>query len=153
MHIRVRVIHIPYPLSHMLMSLSPQFVPIQTPIRGRAVCAGRETDSQTKQERQVRSGGGREAVDQQPQRDTHNRSRFSHFVACFVVGFIYRRQNGEVKPLTVPKDIDLHLEKAPINVLDALGKTVYMQVENLVLTYNGSKITFSCFCSQCCVFS
>lgn len=30
---------------------------------------------------------------------------------------------------------------------------LYMQVESLVLTYNGSKITFSCFCSQCCVFS
>ena len=36
---------------------------------------------------------------------------------------IYRRQNGEVKPLTVPKDIDLHLEKAPVNAIDALGKT------------------------------
>lgn len=46
----------------------------------------------------------------------------------FMVGFMYRRQNGEVKPLTVPKDIDLHLDKAPINALDALGKTLYMRV-------------------------
>lgn len=32
---------------------------------------------------------------------------------------------------------------------------LYMQVFicSLVLTYNGSKITFSCFCYQCCVFS
>lgn len=36
---------------------------------------------------------------------------------------ISRRQNGESKPLTVPKDIDLHLEKAPVNTIDALGKT------------------------------
>lgn len=38
------------------------------------------------------------------------------------LAFICRRQNGENKPLTVPKDIDLHLEKAPVNVIDALGK-------------------------------
>lgn len=47
-------------------------------------------------------------------------------------GLIYRRQNGEVKPLTVPKDIDLHLEKAPVNALDALGKTPHMPVETAV---------------------
>lgn len=47
-------------------------------------------------------------------------------------GFIDRRQNGEVKPLTVPKDIDLHLEKAPVNALDALGKTAHMPVESAV---------------------
>lgn len=35
---------------------------------------------------------------------------------------VSRRQNGESKPLTVPKDIDLHLEKAPVNAIDALGK-------------------------------
>lgn len=59
-----------------------------------------------------------------------------------MVGFIYRRQNGEAKPLTVPKDIDLHLEKAPVNALDALGKSLYMQVESLVLTSNDSEMTF-----------
>lgn len=47
LHIRVYVIHIPHPISHMLVSHSPQFIPIQAPIRGRAVCTGRETDSQT----------------------------------------------------------------------------------------------------------
>ena len=41
----------------------------------------------------------------------------------FPLCVISRRQNGENKPLTVPKDIDLHLEKAPVNVIDALGKT------------------------------
>lgn len=51
----------------------------------------------------------------------------------YSVGLVGRRQNGEVKPLTVPKDIDLHLEKAPINALDALGKTLYMDVESAVL--------------------
>ncbi|MGH0155409.1 UNVERIFIED_CONTAM: hypothetical protein FKN15_059173 [Acipenser sinensis] len=35
------------------------------------------------------------------------------------------RQNGvsENKPLTVPKDIDLHLEAAPVKALDALGES------------------------------
>lgn len=47
-------------------------------------------------------------------------------------GVINRRQNGEVKPLTVPKDIDLHLEKAPVNALDALGNPPYMPVESAV---------------------
>lgn len=42
------------------------------------------------------------------------------FIISVSVG---RRQNGENKPLTVPKDIDLHLEKTPVNVMDALGKT------------------------------
>lgn len=39
---------------------------------------------------------------------------------------VFRRQNGhgEPKPLTVPKDIDLHLESTPVNVIDALGKVV-----------------------------
>lgn len=38
---------------------------------------------------------------------------------------VARRQNGhgESKPLTVPKDIDLRLESAPVNVLDALGRS------------------------------
>lgn len=45
----------------------PKFVPIQAPVGGRAVCAGREADSQTKQERQVRRWGGRGTVDRRPQ--------------------------------------------------------------------------------------
>uniref|UniRef100_H3D6N9 Transmembrane protein 161A n=1 Tax=Tetraodon nigroviridis TaxID=99883 RepID=H3D6N9_TETNG len=43
-----------------------------------------------------------------------------------------RRQNGEVKPLTVPKDIDLHLEKAPINALDALVLRFFLEYQWLV---------------------
>ncbi|KAK5907409.1 hypothetical protein CesoFtcFv8_005262 [Champsocephalus esox] len=43
-----------------------------------------------------------------------------------------RRQNGESKPLTVPKDIDLHLEKAPINALDALVLRFFVEYQWLV---------------------
>ncbi|KAI4828992.1 hypothetical protein KUCAC02_023056 [Chaenocephalus aceratus] len=43
-----------------------------------------------------------------------------------------RRQNGESKPLTVPKDIDLHLEKAPINALDALVLRFFLEYQWLV---------------------
>ncbi|XP_003974125.3 transmembrane protein 161A [Takifugu rubripes] len=43
-----------------------------------------------------------------------------------------RRQNGEVKPLTVPKDIDLHLEKAPVNALDALVLRFFLEYQWLV---------------------
>lgn len=35
-----------------------QFVPVQTPVRRRAVCTGWEADAQTEQERQVGVGGG-----------------------------------------------------------------------------------------------
>lgn len=49
------------------------------------------------------------------------RDRLCLHALCVCV--ITRRQNGENKPLTVPKDIDLHLEKAPVSVIDALGKT------------------------------
>lgn len=58
-----------------------------------------------------------------------------------MVGLICRRQNGEVKPLTVPKDIDLHLEKAPVNALDALGEALpIMPVESLVLAYTSPQV-------------
>ena len=40
-----------------------QSVPLQTPVRGRAVCAGWEADAQTQQERQVGGGGGRDAAE------------------------------------------------------------------------------------------
>lgn len=40
-----------------------QFVPVQTPIRGRAVCTGRKTDAQTEQERQVGAGGGSDTAE------------------------------------------------------------------------------------------
>ncbi|XP_074491737.1 transmembrane protein 161A [Sebastes fasciatus] len=43
-----------------------------------------------------------------------------------------RRQNGESKPLTVPKDIDLHLEKAPINAIDALVLRFFLEYQWLV---------------------
>ncbi|CAB1447598.1 unnamed protein product [Pleuronectes platessa] len=43
-----------------------------------------------------------------------------------------RRQNGESKPLTVPKDIDLHLEKAPVNVIDALVLRFFLEYQWLV---------------------
>uniref|UniRef100_A0A8C6PMB7 Transmembrane protein 161A n=1 Tax=Nothobranchius furzeri TaxID=105023 RepID=A0A8C6PMB7_NOTFU len=43
-----------------------------------------------------------------------------------------RRQNGENKPLTVPKDIDLQLEKAPINVIDALVLRFFLEYQWLV---------------------
>ncbi|GAA6222317.1 transmembrane protein 161A [Lates japonicus] len=43
-----------------------------------------------------------------------------------------RRQNGESKPLTVPKDIDLHLEKAPVSVIDALVLRFFLEYQWLV---------------------
>uniref|UniRef100_A0A8D3C921 Transmembrane protein 161A n=1 Tax=Scophthalmus maximus TaxID=52904 RepID=A0A8D3C921_SCOMX len=43
-----------------------------------------------------------------------------------------RRQNGESKPLTVPKDIDLHLDKAPVNVIDALVLRFFLEYQWLV---------------------
>ncbi|KAM4549194.1 transmembrane protein 161A [Odontesthes bonariensis] len=43
-----------------------------------------------------------------------------------------RRQNGESKPLTVPKDIDLHLEKAPVNMIDALVLRFFLEYQWLV---------------------
>uniref|UniRef100_A0A3Q3FJS8 Transmembrane protein 161A n=1 Tax=Labrus bergylta TaxID=56723 RepID=A0A3Q3FJS8_9LABR len=43
-----------------------------------------------------------------------------------------RRQNGENKPLTVPKDIDLHLEKAPVNALDALVLRFFLEYQWLI---------------------
>uniref|UniRef100_A0A3Q1BF50 Transmembrane protein 161A n=1 Tax=Amphiprion ocellaris TaxID=80972 RepID=A0A3Q1BF50_AMPOC len=42
------------------------------------------------------------------------------------------RQNGESKPLTVPKDIDLHLEKAPVNVMDALVLRFFLEYQWLI---------------------
>lgn len=44
--------------THMRVSDSPQFVPIQAPIRRGAVCSGREAGSKTQQTRQVRRAGG-----------------------------------------------------------------------------------------------
>ncbi|XP_070981409.1 transmembrane protein 161A-like isoform X3 [Oncorhynchus clarkii lewisi] len=43
-----------------------------------------------------------------------------------------RRQNGDSKPLTVPKDIDLNLEKAPIGVLDALVLRFFLEYQWLI---------------------
>ncbi|KAM7012108.1 transmembrane protein 161A [Tautogolabrus adspersus] len=43
-----------------------------------------------------------------------------------------RRQNGENKPLTVPKDIDLHLDKAPVNALDALVLRFFLEYQWLI---------------------
>lgn len=43
-----------------------------------------------------------------------------------------RRQNGENKPLTVPKDIDLHLEKAPVNTIDALVLRFFLEYQWLI---------------------
>ncbi|XP_076009525.1 transmembrane protein 161A [Genypterus blacodes] len=43
-----------------------------------------------------------------------------------------RRQNGENKPLTVPKDIDLHLEKAPVGVIDALVLRFFLEYQWLI---------------------
>uniref|UniRef100_A0A8C8HXF3 Transmembrane protein 161A n=1 Tax=Oncorhynchus tshawytscha TaxID=74940 RepID=A0A8C8HXF3_ONCTS len=43
-----------------------------------------------------------------------------------------RRQNGDSKPLTVPKDIDLNLEKAPIGVLDALVLRLFLEYQWLI---------------------
>ncbi|XP_030640610.1 transmembrane protein 161A [Chanos chanos] len=45
-----------------------------------------------------------------------------------------RRQNGhgENKPLTVPKDIDLHLESTPVNVIDALVLRFFVEYQWLI---------------------
>ncbi|KAM9763159.1 transmembrane protein 161A [Menidia menidia] len=43
-----------------------------------------------------------------------------------------RRQNGENKPITVPKDINLHLDKAPVNVMDALVLRFFLEYQWLV---------------------
>uniref|UniRef100_A0A3B3SDE6 Transmembrane protein 161A n=1 Tax=Paramormyrops kingsleyae TaxID=1676925 RepID=A0A3B3SDE6_9TELE len=51
------------------------------------------------------------------------------FTCCFC-----RRQNGagENKPLTVPKDINLQLETAPVNVLDALVLRFFLEYQWLL---------------------
>uniref|UniRef100_A0A8C5G524 Transmembrane protein 161A n=1 Tax=Gouania willdenowi TaxID=441366 RepID=A0A8C5G524_GOUWI len=43
-----------------------------------------------------------------------------------------RRQNGENKPLTVPKDIDLYLDKAPVTVIDALVLRFFLEYQWLI---------------------
>ncbi|KAJ8374574.1 hypothetical protein SKAU_G00051540 [Synaphobranchus kaupii] len=45
-----------------------------------------------------------------------------------------RRQNGsgDSKPLTVPRDIDLHLEAAPVNVMDALVLRFFLEYQWLI---------------------
>ncbi|KAJ8277322.1 hypothetical protein GJAV_G00073950 [Gymnothorax javanicus] len=45
-----------------------------------------------------------------------------------------RRQNGsnDSKPLTVPRDIDLHLEAAPVNVVDALVLRFFVEYQWLI---------------------
>ncbi|XP_061095650.1 transmembrane protein 161A [Conger conger] len=45
-----------------------------------------------------------------------------------------RRQNGssDNKPLTVPRDIDLHLEAAPVNVMDALVLRFFLEYQWLI---------------------
>ncbi|KAK9519157.1 hypothetical protein VZT92_021902 [Zoarces viviparus] len=43
-----------------------------------------------------------------------------------------RRQNGESKPLTVPKDIDLHLDKAPVKALDSLVLRFFLEYQWLI---------------------
>lgn len=51
-------------------------------------------------------------------------------LSCLSFMVVSRKQNGESKPLTVPKDIDLHLETAPVKAMDALGKN-QISFENL----------------------
>lgn len=64
----------------------------------------------------------------------HNEARHLAMFSSVLYGsslcVFCRRQNGENKPLTVPKDINLHLEKAPVNTIDALGKNNH----SLILT-------------------
>ncbi|XP_035268384.1 transmembrane protein 161A [Anguilla anguilla] len=45
-----------------------------------------------------------------------------------------RRQNGsgDSKPLTVPRDINLHLEAAPVNVMDALVLRFFLEYQWLI---------------------
>lgn len=93
-----------------------QSLEVQASFRGRTLCTSRQADVQQDwQERQV----------------------WASLIVCLCSTFclsilpsltwaVFRRQNGhgEPKPLTVPKDIDLHLESTPVNVIDALGKVV-----------------------------
>ncbi|KAG7514275.1 hypothetical protein JOB18_029567 [Solea senegalensis] len=61
-----------------------------------------------------------------------------------------RRQNGENKPLTVPKDIDLHLEKAPVNAIDALVLRFFLEYQWLIdfAVYAMGVFLFTeCYCS------
>ncbi|XP_061833811.1 transmembrane protein 161A isoform X1 [Nerophis lumbriciformis] len=61
-----------------------------------------------------------------------------------------RRQNGENKPLTVPKDIDLHLEKAPVNAIDALVLRFFLEYQWLVdfsVYAIGVFLFTECYCS------
>uniref|UniRef100_A0A8C6T6Y3 Transmembrane protein 161A n=1 Tax=Neogobius melanostomus TaxID=47308 RepID=A0A8C6T6Y3_9GOBI len=61
-----------------------------------------------------------------------------------------RRQNGESKPLTVPKDIDLHLEKAPVRVIDALVLRFFLEYQWLIdfaVYASGVFIFTECYCS------
>ncbi len=45
---------------HTCTCHSFQFIPVQTPIRRRAVCTGRKAEAKTEQKRQVGVGGGSE---------------------------------------------------------------------------------------------
>ncbi|XP_037326368.2 transmembrane protein 161A [Pungitius pungitius] len=61
-----------------------------------------------------------------------------------------RRQNGESKPLTVPKDIDLHLEKAPVNALDALVLRFFLEYQWLIdfaVYATGVFLFTECYCN------
>lgn len=50
---------------------------------------------------------------------------------CIIYLFIYfyRKYNGHIenKPLTIPKDIDLHLETKSVTERDTIGKNKWMQ--------------------------
>lgn len=99
------------------------------------MCFGRKANAQTKQERQVGVGGWSDSCRVLPFVLSQHKMATPHKIdSCNNTGVLYvisRRQNGENKPLTVPKDIDLHLEKAPVGVIDALGKTAALLFTSL----------------------
>lgn len=58
---------------------------------------------------------------------------------CIICLFIYfyRKYNGHIenKPLTIPKDIDLHLETKSVTERDTIGKNKWMKMIILYFKY------------------
>lgn len=52
--------------------------------------------------------------------------------------YFYRKYNGHIenKPLTIPKDIDLHLETKSVTERDTIGKNKWMKMIILYFKYN-----------------
>lgn len=59
------------------------------------------------------------------------------FYLLFVWVFFYRKYNGHIenKPLTIPKDTDLHLETKSVTERDTIGKNKWIQTTAYYIKY------------------